>query len=474
MKTPSAGLSGRAASAGVLRGGRVWTPRSLPGLLVEYDAIQESAADKAAMAQFTDRSGNGNHATQAVGASQPIYRTNYFGGRPALDLGYYAEQGQLVLNGPTLDLSATSGVTLFFVGTAAPGASGANPRMLFEHSVNYNNVTTSFALTRETDNAVQMTLKGNVGYASFKTTDTLTTRHKVISATLDKSASSNEVTVWINGVSAGTRPNNSNNTNSFGSAATYLGSRAGGLTLLQQGATGAFLLYNRVLSTAERQQVEAYLTTRWLQPPTNGLLICEGDSLTYELTYASNPYPEQLVALLANKPCYRNFGVNGQTLAQMTADAAVQVDPLLDSRVVNALLVWGGTNDMASPGSYQTAATTEGRLQAYCDARVAAGWTKANIGVFTMLPRSDAVGLPDAGKLATFESDRQLFNTWLRANYTTFAGFLVDVAADNRIGDAGDELNTTYYTSDKVHLNNTGLAIIAGLARTGLATVGIA
>lgn len=54
----------------------------------------------------------------------------------------------------------------------------------------------------------------------------------------------------------------------------------------------------------------------------------------------------------------------------------------------------------------------------------------------------------------------------------TFADALADVAADTRIGDAGDELNTTYYhLTDRVHLNNAGYAVVAPIVKAAIDSI---
>lgn len=81
--------------------------------------------------------------------------------------------------------------------------------------------------------------------------------------------------------------------------------------------------------------------------------------------------------------------------------------------------------------------------------------------VFTIPPRSNAP--MTAPQIATYEAQRLLFNTWLRANYTNFADGICDVAADSRLGDAGCETNTTYYAGDNVHWNTTGYGVVTTL-----------
>ena len=45
-----------------------------------------------------------------------------------------------------------------------------------------------------------------------------------------------------------------------------------------------------------------------------------------------------------------------------------------------------------------------------------------------------------------------------------FADGLVDIAADPRIGDTGDELDGQFYLSDQLHLTNAGNAVMASVA----------
>ena len=89
----------------------------------------------------------------------------------------------------------------------------------------------------------------------------------------------------------------------------------------------------------------------------------------------------------------------------------------------------------------------------------AAGW---KIVIGTCLPRT-------TGK-AGFEADRIAINTWLRANYTTFADGLADVGGDATIGAPGANLNTTYY-SDGVHLTAAGYQIAAPIFQTPITTI---
>lgn len=66
-------------------GGGAWTPTSLGSALAAwYDADQQTEANNASVATFTDRSGNLKDFVQATGAAQPIMKTAQIGGKRAL------------------------------------------------------------------------------------------------------------------------------------------------------------------------------------------------------------------------------------------------------------------------------------------------------------------------------------------------------------------------------------------------------
>jgi lysophospholipase L1-like esterase len=67
---------------------------------------------------------------------------------------------------------------------------------------------------------------------------------------------------------------------------------------------------------------------------------------------------------------------------------------------------------------------------------------------------------PAATVTGAADTVRSTVNTWLRANYATFADGLVDLAADSRLTNTAD---TTYYVVDGVHYNAAGNAVWAEL-----------
>jgi hypothetical protein len=114
--------------------------------------------------------------------------------------------------------------------------------------------------------------------------------------------------------------------------------------------------------------------------------------------------------------------------------------------------VWEGTLTLSgvSADEYHT------QLKAYCLARKAAGF---EVVVMTTLPWLD-----DPAE----EAKRVASNALIRADWADYADALADVALDGRIGDPGDQNDTTYYIGDAVHLNDAGNAIVAGIVRAAV------
>jgi len=187
---------------------------------------------------------------------------------------------------------------------------------------------------------------------------------------------------------------------------------------------------------------------------TPDLIVFDGDSLTSG-TGATITYPDRLMSKLQGYATRLNFGVGGATWSDLSSDAATQVDALYNSstHARNVCVVWCGTNSL---GAGLTAAQVITAMESYCNARRAAGWS---VVVLTLLPRGDA------SKPANFEENRQIINAHMRANYASFATALADVAGDTRIGDAGCENDTNYFSADKLHLVDGGYEIVAQIAK---------
>lgn len=126
---------------------------------------------------------------------------------------------------------------------------------------------------------------------------------------------------------------------------------------------------------------------------------------------------------------------------------------------LNLLGIWGGINNLMfgedSPESIFN------QLQAYWQNAKNAGF---KVVAFTVTPSS----VP--GIKADFESRRQSLNTLIRQAAGQYH-VLVDLANDNRIGQAGNELNPAYFYSDHVHMVDGGFQIVASIVETAITEI---
>ena len=140
----------------------------------------------------------------------------------------------------------------------------------------------------------------------------------------------------------------------------------------------------------------------------------------------------------------------GANIGDMLAEAPYDVDLHYRATAdLNLCVVLAGGGDFRDGAS---AADIYDELRTYCSERRAAGF---RVVVLTVLPSSGPV---------TFEATRLAFDAMLRANWSKFADGLADIAADDRIGDTGDNLDPKFYLSDGLHLTNAGNAVMASVA----------
>lgn len=187
-------------------------------------------------------------------------------------------------------------------------------------------------------------------------------------------------------------------------------------------------------------------------------IVFEGDSLTADGTY-SNKVMRMIDLYVRTGNIAHNVATAAQTLyPTIIYDAPNQVDSNhISTGHKNIAVLWAGTNDLYY-NKKLTASGLHELIQDWCSGRKAAGF---KVIVCTITPRSDLF-IP-----GNFEERRQILNALIREHYSEYADGIADIAADPRLGDAGDELESMYYT-DKVHMTPTGYAIVAGIVRDAI------
>jgi lysophospholipase L1-like esterase len=198
----------------------------------------------------------------------------------------------------------------------------------------------------------------------------------------------------------------------------------------------------------------AFPSSGVVAPPSN--IVFDGDSLTfgYSLVPVSfdTKYPTLVARSYAPNPAWANIGIPSQTMRTMAAGVAANIVPLYQPRAkTNVLVVWAGTNDILAG---TTAAVTHGYLQTYCLAAQAAGW---KVVVLTMLPAASPSTVRDP----------TAYNTLIRANWTGYANALADVGADSRLSTT----SATYFQADNLHINGSGMSVVAGIVQAAINSV---
>jgi lysophospholipase L1-like esterase len=182
----------------------------------------------------------------------------------------------------------------------------------------------------------------------------------------------------------------------------------------------------------------------------DGLIVFDGDSLTEGFMLApSQSYPAQVMRQLPAGVRWENVAVSGQTWPQLLGDVSTEVDPLFSAENgFNIVVVWAAANDLAAGYSAQE---IYANARMYCLARKQRGFKVVTCTMYPLQPEDYD---------QRYESLRLEYNRLLRSTWPQFADALVDIAADERIGDGSPPSRADYFI-DIVHLNAVGYGVIA-------------
>jgi hypothetical protein len=257
--------------------------------------------------------------------------------------------------------------------------------------------------------------------------------------------------------------------------ASYIGARAG-TSLFFNGDIAEILLYRRIHTPTQRLIVESYLGSKYAIPTEGlaGVLGVQGHS-GYEGapgTVLYNP-ADYLHAWLKDNYELVNNSRNGATidytpgavgaLGNMQEDIG-PFDRWVTPAVTNVCVMANPANDL-NDGA--TISQCEAIYTAFGQDRARAGWTIRTAD--TVQPGEGASGI-----YAGYDADGNTLNTWIAANYRDFAGGLADIGGNDKVGDVGDNLDTTYFDADALHMNQLGYRIHATYLQRALESQGIA
>ncbi len=186
-----------------------------------------------------------------------------------------------------------------------------------------------------------------------------------------------------------------------------------------------------------------------LDPTRDRLLVFEGDSLTVGGQSGAVPYPKTLMRTMTEECAGIHVATSGQKVNQMVSSYTTEIAPYYNPGTYrkNTLCVLGGANDIQNE-SYTVAYDRLKQL-----------WALARSTGFQVIASTLPAGNP-SGSSNPYNSYRNQLNTLILSDTSLYTAVArPDLNAN--IGQDGDENNTTYFNSDKLHLTSSGNSQLA-------------
>ena len=427
---------------------QLWFDASKAMYTTSYGAVISTLGQSIGV--LPDRSGNGRFGTAS--ATQPTYDPTGMNGLPTINFNGNSN----FTTASFLDNTFDNGFTCLYV---AKGVSGAGNKVIIG--------TTNNSIWVE-NNDTAKTIGGH--YGGLTGASGLVSNYTKLDGIgfVHYNKSVNQIFSSFDKLFKGTATSSLDSSQSApriavtGSITTFTGLVkigdlvAGGFAF--GGQVSEVLLFNRALSDIELTQMTDYLLQKWNY--VKKTIICGGNSLTsgsgstggvnQNMSTTGNNYPCRLWNALGSASYdVRTDSYAGRTLSQMITETPVFSDLLYfkNASPRNIFIVWEVTNQLTQK---QSADGAYDLLKKYCLARKAIGF---KVVVCTCITRGDTI-------YGGFQIDRAYVNNLIKANYLTFADYIVDLDADTRLQNFN---NATYFNADKIHLTDAGYQVVSDL-----------
>jgi len=263
-----------------------------------------------------------------------------------------------------------------------------------------------------------------------------------------------ECSIRSNGITDTVAANGPSTNNEFGHIWGW-----GGGSFLWGNEMVELYFFDRKLTDLEVAGIEFKLG---ITPPTTALHVI-GDSFVAGTgaTTAENAYA-RLLEQSTGLSLVAHGGAGSRLLVAFNqAHLLKTIQSSIDAGLNPTVVFDIGKNDIAAG---VTSATLQTTYESYCNDITAAG---APLVCVTIPPRG--LGFTAPADVNFYETQRLLFNTWLRAQ-TSMYDALADVAANSNIGDFAD-VTGSYYDGDQIHLSDTGHALWATIVKGAIDTL---
>jgi lysophospholipase L1-like esterase len=414
---------------GLQYGGGVkpFNPADYGTLDVYFDAITLGLANNATVSTWTDLSGNGRNLTTSAGTL--TYKTSGIGtSKGAVNMPANAKMATAAFQ----QWPSLAGTVIML---STPTASAANKQLIGTY-----NQTDPDWLWYQTNGTANKGFMGGTFFNGPANADVV--NRPCVQAWRRSGAT---LTLFERAKRQANTVTNSQQSN----VAFFLGDVGNGAAA----EISALLIYREALTDNQVSEIRAKLMQRYMGKfPV--VVTCCGDSITAGFTPGATPYPLQMEAKIGFNNIVENQGVSGATIANVVASQCPTADTYATQAYAGRSIFIGfcGTNDINAASSGATA------YAAYA-AMFAARPHLKKVAV-TMLKRTDF----DDGE----ETQRQAFNTLVRANWSTFADA---IAEPDLVTELSDPTNVTYF-SDGVHLSTAGYDFLSTCIGNAVNTLG--
>lgn len=230
-------------------GADIYTVASITGAGLTINTVETLSTNYVASAmaldrvsQWNDKSGQGNHVTQATALAQPVYNPAQLNGKAVLGF-----DGASFLALPSALLSIPNSANTLFVVAKQATASGVQERIIAMSESGSSRWIFGYQAT-----AGQVVYMSNTGIAAIAASGVTTTNFNILTGR--RSGTTQAISV-----NNGAETSNANGQDENGCSVGAIGnSSVGGLFLI--GALSKILIYNRSLSAAEIIQVNRFLS----------------------------------------------------------------------------------------------------------------------------------------------------------------------------------------------------------------------
>jgi len=385
--------------------------------------------------KWYDQSGNGCDAPQATVANQPMYAPGAKV-RGKQGLTWFSSTARFDL--PSCVTASRQNVTVLTVDAAQATADTSTILGLDTTSAN------RFALANR---SAGTTLYNNSAFVNSTWMANSQTQFKAVTS------SATETRIYLNGRQSSALATSTNVTMTGG----YIGrTDTGGYTYF--GNMFVVAIYPSVFTQAQLNTEAAKLYTLFdISASNTKRVLFEGDSITWgQGSSIGVGYPQRTEALITGQRIdVQNSGVPGKRMSVINGGKAFTlVYSYRSDYAKNVVHIFAGTNDLTLDGA--TASTTyTNQLLPYVAQAISTGYSAVVVG--TMMPRTDCTG--------ACETERVAYNSAITGGATANGYTVADYAADSRLQNPN---NTTYFATDKIHLNDAGYDVMASIAAAAI------